>query len=89
MDLAVTKNWKMKDFPLKCQKKPENITVTVWNLTDSIRDQEDDLIRAVRNDDAFSTEILNMLLCGDLSPYYLDISTEEVSDEEEEEDKPD
>jgi len=30
-----------------------------------------------------------MLLCGDLSPYYLDISTEEVSDEEEEEDKPD
>ena len=37
------------------------------------------------NDDAFSTEILNMLLCGDLSPYYLDISTEEVSDEEDEE----
>ena len=56
MDLAVTKNWKMKDFPLKCQKKPENITVTVWNLTDSIRDQEDDLIRAVRNDDVEGIE---------------------------------
>ena len=30
--------------------------MTVWNLTDSIRDQEDDLIRAIRNDDVEGIE---------------------------------
>ena len=35
------------------------------------------------NDDAVSTEILNMLLGGEFSPYYLDYETEEVPDAEE------
>lgn len=34
------------------------------------------------NDDAVSTEILNMLSCGDFAHYFLDYNTEEVPDED-------
>ena len=34
------------------------------------------------NDHVISTEILNMLSCGEFGHYFLDIDTEEVPDEE-------
>ena len=33
-------------------------------------------------DDALSTEILNMIFNGDFSPYFLDIETEEINEED-------
>ena len=40
--------------------------------------------REFENDHAASTEILNMLLGGGFSPYYLDYDIEEVPDEDDE-----
>lgn len=59
----------------------ENITVTVWNLTDSIRDQEDDLIRAVRNDDVEGVEAFLGYEISDVVLEELDSRLREVMDQ--------
>lgn len=59
----------------------ENITVTVWNLADSIRDQEDDLIRAVRNDDVEGVEDFLGYEISDVVLEELDSRLREVVDQ--------
>lgn len=59
----------------------ENITVTVWNLTDSIRDQEDDLIRAVRNDNVEGIEDFLGYEISDVVLEELDSRLKEVIDQ--------
>lgn len=55
--------------------------MTVWNLTDSIRDQEDDLIRAVRNDDVEGIEDFLGYEISDVVLEELDSRLREVMDQ--------